>query len=106
MRVDDDLYVCNDKLEIFLRSLDSNKAYMIGQAGLGKGDEYGQLSFGSNDNYCMGGPGIILSREALRLLGPHLEKCLLELMTTHEDVELGRCVRKYVGIACTWYFFF
>lgn len=102
MRADDDLYVRIDKLEAFLRLLDANKAHMIGQAGLGKSGEYGQLSLGPNDNYCMGGPGVILSREALRLVGPHLEKCLSELMTGHEDVELGRCVRKYVGIACTW----
>ena len=36
------------------------------------------------------------------MVGPHLESCLLELLTTHEDVELGRCVRKHVGIACSW----
>uniref|UniRef100_A0A915DFX1 Hexosyltransferase n=1 Tax=Ditylenchus dipsaci TaxID=166011 RepID=A0A915DFX1_9BILA len=102
MRADDDLYVRSDKLEKFLRSLDANKAHMIGQAGLGNNAEYGQLALGAKDNYCMGGPGVIFSREALRAVGPHLEKCLGELMTTHEDVELGRCVRKYVGIACTW----
>lgn len=102
MRADDDLYVRNEKLQSFLRSLDANKAHMIGQAGLGKGGEYGQLSLGAKDNYCMGGPGVILSREALRAVGPHLEECLAELATGHEDVELGRCVRKYVGITCTW----
>ncbi|KAI1693378.1 fringe-like domain-containing protein [Ditylenchus destructor] len=102
MRADDDLYVRSDKLETFLRSLDANKAHMIGQAGLGNTAEYGQLSLGPKDNYCMGGPGVIFSREALRILGPHLEECLQELLTSHEDVELGRCVRKNVGIACTW----
>lgn len=105
MRVDDDLFVNNEKLEIFLRSLDTNKLYMLGQAGLGKSNEYEQLSLGFNENYCMGGTGIILSRGALRLLGPNIEKCLLELITNHEDVEFGRCVRKYVGITCTWYLF-
>ena len=31
-----------------------------------------------------------------------MEDCLQHLLTTHEDVELGRCIRKHVGVACTW----
>ncbi|MFH4976229.1 hypothetical protein AB6A40_002938 [Gnathostoma spinigerum] len=102
MRSDDDLYVRGDRLEKLLRSLDSDKAHMIGQAGLGNSAEYGLLSLGQQDNYCMGGPGVVLSREALRAVAPHLQSCLAGLLTTHEDVELGRCVRKHVGVACTW----
>ncbi|KAK0425094.1 hypothetical protein QR680_009025 [Steinernema hermaphroditum] len=102
LRADDDLYVNTDKLEDFLRSLDPNKAQFLGQAGLGNSAEYGQLALGQQDNYCMGGPGVIFSRETLRLVSPHLESCLVELLTTHEDVEVGRCVRKHVGVACTW----
>ena len=49
----------------------------------------------------MGGPGIVFSREALRRLGPKLGMCLHNLMTEHEDVELGRCVHMAVGIGCT-----
>lgn len=102
MRADDDLYVRSGRLEQFLRSLDSNKAHLIGQAGLGNSAEYGQLALGQKDNYCMGGPGVVISRETLRSVAPHLRSCLLELMTNHEDVEVGRCIRKHVGIACTW----
>ncbi|TKR93598.1 hypothetical protein L596_008020 [Steinernema carpocapsae] len=102
LRADDDLYVNTDKLEDFLRSLDPNKAQFLGQAGQGNSAEYGQLALGQQDNYCMGGPGVILSRETLRLVSPHLQSCLSELLTTHEDVEVGRCVRKHVGVACTW----
>jgi chondroitin sulfate synthase len=102
MRADDDLYVRGDRLEQFLRSLDANKAHLIGQAGLGNSAEYGQLALGHRDNYCMGGPGVVVSRETLRSVAPFLRSCLLELLTTHEDVELGRCIRKHVGIACTW----
>lgn len=32
----------------------------------------------------------------------HIKHCLANLYTTHEDVELGRCVRKFAGISCTW----
>lgn len=31
-----------------------------------------------------------------------MEQCLGNLFTTHEDVELGRCVKKFAGISCTW----
>jgi chondroitin sulfate synthase len=102
IRADDDLYIRGEQLETFLRSLDPTKPHFLGQAGLGNTAEYGQLSLGQRDNYCMGGPGIVFSRETLRMLAPHLESCLLEMLTTHEDVELGRCVRKHVGIACSW----
>ncbi|VDN40882.1 unnamed protein product [Gongylonema pulchrum] len=70
--------------------MDSEKAYLIGQAGLGNTAEYGQLALGQQDNYCMGGPGIVMSRETLRTVAPHLRSCLMELLTNHEDVELGR----------------
>uniref|UniRef100_A0A1I8A5D8 Hexosyltransferase n=1 Tax=Steinernema glaseri TaxID=37863 RepID=A0A1I8A5D8_9BILA len=102
LRADDDLYVNTDKLEDFLRSLDPNKAQFLGQAGQGNSAEYGQLALGQQDNYCMGGPGVVFSRETLRLVSPHLESCLGEMLTTHEDVEVGRCVRKHVGVACAW----
>ncbi|KAI6182876.1 Hexosyltransferase [Aphelenchoides bicaudatus] len=102
MRADDDLYVRGDRLEEFLRSLDSGKAHLLGQAGLGNSAEYGQLALGPQENYCMGGPGVIVSRETLNLVAPHLQSCLLSLLTTHEDVELGRCIKKHVGISCTW----
>ena len=65
MRADDDLYVRGERLGKILRSLDPNKAHLIGQAGLGNAAEYGQLSLGPNQNYCMGGPGVVLSREVL-----------------------------------------
>ena len=35
-------------------------------------------------------------------LCPHLEQCLQKnLMSTHEDVELGRCIFTNIGIDCT-----
>uniref|UniRef100_A0A0N5CFS8 Hexosyltransferase n=1 Tax=Strongyloides papillosus TaxID=174720 RepID=A0A0N5CFS8_STREA len=102
MRADDDLYVRHEEIEKLLRSLDSSKAYMLGQAGLGNSAEYGLLALGSQDNYCMGGPGVVFSRESIRAVAPHLQSCLLNLLTGHEDVELGRCFKRHVGIPCTW----
>ncbi|XP_043284509.1 chondroitin sulfate synthase 1 [Venturia canescens] len=102
VRADDDVYVKADRLEKFLRSVDSRKPMYIGQAGRGNADEFGTLALEYNENYCMGGPGVIISRETLNRIVPHIKYCLKNLYTTHEDVELGRCVQKYAGIPCTW----
>lgn len=102
LRADDDVYIRMDKLETLLRSVDSRKPWFIGQAGRGNSEEFGLLSLDHDENFCMGGPGVILSRETLKRIAPHLKTCLSSLYTTHEDVELGRCVRKFAGVQCTW----
>ena len=119
MRVDDDVYIRTDNLERLLRSIDnrkflfrfpekykrlfsSGKPQYIGQPGMGTKEEYGKLALGENENFCMGGPGIIFSRETLARFTPHIKKCLKNFYTYHEDVELGRCVHKYANTSCTW----
>lgn len=102
MRADDDVFIKGDKLDAFLRGINSSQALFIGQAGTGKAEELGKLSLASDENFCMGGPGMIFSRETLRRMAPHISFCLRNLYTTHEDVEIGRCVRKFAGIQCTW----
>ncbi|KOC66565.1 Chondroitin sulfate synthase 1 [Habropoda laboriosa] len=102
LRADDDVYVRTDRLEKLLRSVDSRRAMYIGQAGRGNSEEFGLLSLEYDENFCMGGPGVVLSRETLRRIVPHIKYCLRHLYTTHEDVELGRCVQRYAGIPCTW----
>lgn len=104
MRCDDDVYIRTDKLEELLRGFDSSEELFIGQAGQGTQSERGQLGLGSKDNFCMGGPGMIMSKSVLKKLGPHLEYCLKNLVSSHEDVEVGRCVRRHVGVSCTWAF--
>lgn len=65
-------------------------------------EEFGLLSLEYDENYCMGGPGMIFSHVTLSRVAPHVKDCLKNLYTTHEDVELGRCVQKFAGIPCTW----
>ena len=43
---------------------------------------------------------MILSREAVRRIGPHLHTCINEMYSSHEDVEIGRCVRRFAGVNC------
>ncbi|XP_038077297.1 chondroitin sulfate synthase 1-like [Patiria miniata] len=102
MRADDDVYVRGDRLEPFLRSINSSQRLFIGQAGLGKQEELGLLNLETGDNFCMGGPGMIFSRETLRKLVPHVSYCLKNMWSIHEDVEVGRCIKKFAEIDCTW----
>lgn len=102
VRADDDVFIKGDKLDQFLRSINSSQPRFIGQAGVGKPEELGLLSLKATENFCMGGPGMILSRETLRRMAPHIGFCLQNLYTTHEDVEIGRCIREFAGIQCTW----
>jgi len=102
MRADDDVFIRGEKLENFLRSINSSKPQFIGQAGLGNKEEFGLLSLEYDENFCMGGPGMVFSRETLKRMIPNVKDCLQNLYSTHEDVEVGRCVRKHAGIPCTW----
>lgn len=69
---------------------------------MGTKEEFGKLALGENENFCMGGPGIILSRETIARFVPHIKTCLKNFYTTHEDVELGRCVHRFANTSCTW----
>uniref|UniRef100_A0A8D0LBS7 N-acetylgalactosaminyl-proteoglycan 3-beta-glucuronosyltransferase n=1 Tax=Sphenodon punctatus TaxID=8508 RepID=A0A8D0LBS7_SPHPU len=102
MRADDDVYIKGEKLEEFLRSLNSSKPLYLGQTGLGNIEELGKLGLEPGENFCMGGPGMIFSREVLRRMVQHIGECLREMYTTHEDVEVGRCVRRFGGTQCVW----
>ena len=102
MRADDDVYVRNDKLVYFLESLNSSDDIHLGHAGTGAREEMGMLSLYPGDNYCLGGPGVILSRSVLKKVAPHLEHCLETAPTSHEDIELGRCIQRFTGVPCTW----
>ena len=44
---------------------------------------------------------MIFSKSLLRKLAPKLKNCLSNLVTEHEDIELGRCVQNVTGVRCT-----
>ncbi|XP_035690613.1 chondroitin sulfate synthase 1-like isoform X1 [Branchiostoma floridae] len=101
IRADDDAYIRVDKLQRFLRLVNSSKPLYIGQSGSGKKNEIGKLGLGPSDNYCMGGPGVILSRETLRRIAPHISHCLKNMYSKHEDVEIGICIKRFANVSCT-----
>jgi len=100
LRADDDVYIDIPSLTQFLNTIDSNRLIYMGQPGLGWFGHREELGLNGH-NFCMGGPGVILSRAAMLDLCPKLDDCVNEVVSKEEDVELGRCVRKYVGIECT-----
>ncbi|XP_074651383.1 chondroitin sulfate synthase 1-like [Tubulanus polymorphus] len=102
VRSDDDVFIHGKRLATFLRSLNSSKPLYIGQAGKGVGGKNLVLRY--DENYCMGGTAIVFSRETLKRIVPHINYCLKHLYTKHEDVEIGRCVRKFAGVQCPWAF--
>ena len=102
MRADDDIYIKGEALSLLLHSINASRPLFIGQAGLGNREEFGMLNLKSSENFCMGGTSMILSRETLVKVVPHIGYCLKNLYTTHEDVEIGRCITKFAGVSCTW----
>lgn len=102
LRIDDDAYLNIDKIEKFLHSLDSTIPYYIGQPGTGSPEKKAQLGLHNNDNFCMGGPGVIFSRVMLSKMSKYIDTCIKEINTTEEDVELGLCIRRHLGFQCTW----
>ena len=103
MRADDDLYVRVEPLVEFLSTLDPSMDLYIGQPGIGKPDDWERIQLYPNEHYCMGGPGVVLSRSLLVKLAPHLEECLSSVVVSwNEDLEVGRCIMRRLGIQCTW----
>ena len=99
LRLDDDAYVHIEHLESLLRRIDSDQMLYIGSPGFGRDDDD---FIEDNMVYCMGGPGIVVSKATLTTLSPKLGECLrTNLMTEHEDLELGRCIFHHTGVGCT-----
>lgn len=101
MRADDDSYVRMPELLDFLHQLDSSKNLYIGAPGVGRPEDLGLIQLYTNELYCLGGPGTLFSRTLLKKLAPHLEECLAEATSYHDDAEVGKCISRRIGIQCT-----
>ena len=103
LRADDDAYIRVPELLSFLSILDPNVPLYIGSPGLGKPEDLERIKLLPHERYCMGGPGVIFSRALLIQLAPHLDDCLENVVVSYnEDVEVGRCISRKLGIQCTW----
>lgn len=102
VRADDDTYIKGDELVKFLHSVKSDGTPVIGSTGLGVKSDEGRLGLQSGENYCMGGPGMVIPREVLRKVGRRIKYCLKNVFSREEDVELGRCFKHVANVSCTW----
>ena len=101
LRIEDTAYIRPDLLENLLRSVNSSEVWLIGQSGQGLPEERSKLALLDNENYCLGGPGMIISQAALKLIGPKITECLKHLHSPYEDVEVSRCFTRFANISCT-----
>lgn len=102
LRSDDDLFMRPEELMEFLQTLDPQKPIYMGQPGIGFKRDRERLKLADGEVYCMGGTGVFYSRSALKRVRPYLDECLEEVMSYHEDVEVGRCLSRKAGLQCTW----
>ena len=104
MRADDDSYVKKQKLYDLLLATNPAQHIFMGSPGFGKPEDRERLKLKEHEHYCMGGPGVILSRALLRKLGSEVDDCLNNVVYSDydEDVELGRCISHKLNVQCTW----
>lgn len=103
MRVDDDMYVKKQQLYDLLLSTNPAQDIYMGSPGFGKPEDRKRLKLEEHEHYCMGGPGVVLSRALLRKLGPQVDDCLKNVVVSYnEDVEVGRCISRKLRVQCTW----
>ena len=102
IRADDDVYINSDNLGSLLISISSNDDILLGHPGFGTNEEKGKLGLEEQSNFCIGGTAIVMSRSVLKKVYPHLDHCIKNTATEHEDSEVGRCIRKFVGVQCPW----
>ena len=76
IRSDDDVYYRMDRLLKLLEGINPAQDIYMGCPGFGRSDDRERIKLEEHEHYCMGGPGVIFSRSALRKLSPHLEACL------------------------------
>ncbi|XP_075703690.1 chondroitin sulfate glucuronyltransferase isoform X2 [Rhinoderma darwinii] len=89
----DDTYTNGFHLQELVNHLSPGPAVYIGQPTEFIG---GQESW----RYCLGGSGYLLSRALLLSLGPHLDFCRSDILSSRPDEWLGRCLQDTLGIAC------
>lgn len=89
----DDTFTNGFHLQEFVSHLSPGPAVYIGRPMEFIGGQEGW-------RYCHGGSGYLLSRAALLSLGPHLDFCRSDILSSRPDEWLGRCLQDTLGIAC------
>ena len=111
IRADDDVYLHNRNLQEILYKLNPNEKLYLGAPGKGLTEDVKRLQLLSHERFCLGGTAVIMSRALLQAIHPHLQSCLKTILEhdakvdssqywLDDDVELGRCISRTLGIQC------
>ena len=108
------VYVSTRDIENLLNRLNPYALIYLGKPGSSNPQEMAELRMIPNEYFCEGGPGIILSRTALKAIVPFLDECLQQVQSykdeggsggemefSRADVELGRCFSRKLGVQCS-----
>lgn len=110
VRGDDDMYANGAKLQALLMNFDYNEIVVLGRPGVGADADMPRLRLLPHEAYCMGGPGMIFSRGAMKAIHPYLSVCYKAIVLhdnkTHgkwhdDDVEIGRCFSRFLDVQCS-----
>lgn len=110
VRADDDVYIRYNRLLELLSKLDPSQQLYVGHPSYDKTSDNDGLNLDPGEVYCMGGPGVLLSRVLLKALEPNLDLCEEAVDHYHfktstlwysEDMELGRCISRTLNIRCS-----
>lgn len=110
VRGDDDMYANGARLQDLLMNFDHNEIVVLGRPGVGADADMPRLQLLPHEAYCMGGPGMIFSRGAMRAIHPYLSACynaivlhdnMTGLKWYDDDVEIGRCFSRFLDVQCS-----
>jgi hypothetical protein len=75
--IDDDTYIFLSNLEHYVKDLDPNEPHYLGFRNMFRGCD-GVKKFGDGPLFAHGGSGIIMSRKAVEMLLPYVDKCIVK----------------------------
>ena len=107
MLVTDNVYIRTFRLESFLTNrMDAESLVYMGYPAQINFEDMKRFGLSPRETYCVGGPGVVLSRASVRELTPELDSCLDSYARSNssvldQDVELGRCITRRLKIQCT-----
>ena len=107
MLASDNVYIRTFRLEGFLTNrMDFESLVYMGYPAQISFEDMKRFGLSPRETYCVGGPGVVLSRATVRELTPQLDLCLDLYVKSNssvldQDVELGRCITRHLKIQCT-----
>ena len=102
LKVDSDTYVNLIRLQVLLRMLSQSSNAFLGNRGTDMKEDTKALH--PAVQFCLGGPGFLISRMTLERTVNHLDGCVLENKDNaklwFDDVIISQCIQNYTSLGC------